>query len=134
MLFILLSSDTLLKLLKTPTESFAEAKNYLIICALGLVFIFGYNALSSIMRGLGDAKTPMVFIILACLINIILDLWLVAYLKLGSTGAAIATVFSQALSMILCIIYLKVKNFMFDFKPSSFSFNKDEFKIIIKEQ
>ncbi len=127
-----LGVDPLLSLLKAPAESFTEAHNYLFICACGVIFIFGYNALASIMRGLGDAKTPMIFIILACILNIILDLILVAYYKIGAVGAALATIISQALAMISCIIYLKVNDFMFDFKPGSFRFYKEEFWLITK--
>lgn len=110
----------LLKLIQTPKESFAEAKSYFFISMLGTIFIFGYNALSAVMRGLGDSKNPLIFVAVACFTNIILDVILVAIFKMGAAGAAIATVFSQALSMILCIIYLKKNNFVFDFSIKSF--------------
>lgn len=132
MVAIIIGIDGLLVLLHAPTESYSEARNYLLVCAVGLVFIFGYNALASIMRGLGDAKTPMIFIVLACIFNIFLDIYLVAVVGLGAVGAAFATVTSQALSMISCIVYLKTHDFRFDFKPKSFVFSGREFSLIIK--
>lgn len=110
----------LLKLIQTPKESFGEAKSYFFISMLGTIFIFGYNALSAVMRGMGDSKNPLIFVAIACGTNIILDLLLVAVFKMGAAGAAIATVVSQALSMILCIIYLKKNKFIFDFSLESF--------------
>lgn len=124
LLFIL--KQPLLRLLDTPEEAFSQAEQYLFICTLGLLFIYGYNALSAIMRGLGDSRTPMIFVMIACVINIILDLVLVAGFHLGAGGAAVATVFAQGCSMLFCIIYLKHHDFMFDFKPSSFHFIKEE--------
>ena len=86
----------------------------------------------AIMRGLGDSRTPMIFVMIACVINIILDLVLVAGFHLGAGGAAVATVFAQGCSMLFCIIYLKHHDFMFDFKPSSFHFIKEEFHTLLR--
>ncbi len=123
----------LLKLIQTPKESFAEAKSYFFVSMLGTVFIFGYNALSAIMRGMGDSKNPLIFVAIACGTNIVLDLLLVAVFDMGAAGAAIATVFSQALSMILCIVYLKRNNFIFDFSLQSFKgASLKQLKLILK--
>ena len=130
LLFIL--KQPLLRLLDTPEEAFSQAEQYLFICTLGLLFIYGYNALSAIMRGLGDSRTPMIFVMIACVINIILDLVLVAGCHLGAGGAAVATVFAQGCSMLFCIIYLKHHDFMFDFKPSSFIIKKEKAIKILK--
>ncbi len=110
----------LLHLMQTPESAFSEAQSYLFITMLGVFFIFGYNALSAIMRGMGDSKTPLLFVSIACVINIVLDLILVGYFGMQAAGAAIATVVSQATSMILCVIYLIRNNFVFDFKIKSF--------------
>lgn len=110
----------LLHLMQTPESAFSEAQSYLFITMLGVFFIFGYNALSAIMRGMGDSKTPLLFVSIACVINIVLDLVLVGYFRMQAAGAATATVVSQATSMILCIIYLIRNNFVFDFKIKSF--------------
>ncbi|MBQ4109890.1 MAG: MATE family efflux transporter [Clostridia bacterium] len=130
--FMVVFRTGLLKLIKTPEEAFSEAKNYLLITALGTIFIFGYNALSAIMRGMGDSKNPLIFVAISCAVNIVLDLVLVAGCKMGAAGAAIATIVSQAISMLLCIIYLARNNFIFDFKLSSFRIHKDTFKMLMK--
>ena len=124
--------NPLLRLINTPAESFSEARSYLFITMLGVVFIFGYNALSAVMRGLGDSKRPLIFVSIACGVNIVLDFVFVAGLKMGASGAALATVISQATSMILCIIYLKRNDFIFDFKFSSFGFHKERLKMLLK--
>lgn len=125
--------DPILKLIQTPLESYHEAKRYFIISMLGTVFIFGYNALSALMRGLGDSKNPLLFVAFACGTNIVLDLLFVAKLQMGAAGAAWATIISQALSMILCIIYLAKNNFIFDFSIKSFkAFSKKQLILILK--
>lgn len=110
----------LLALLKTPKESFELTVQYVTICMLGNLFICGYNAISAILRGYGDSTRPMIFVGIACLMNIILDFVFVKYCGLGVSGTALATVISQAFSMVVAIIYLKKKDFLFDFKPASF--------------
>ncbi|MGI6203199.1 MAG: MATE family efflux transporter [Eubacteriales bacterium] len=129
---MLILTDPVLYLIKTPAESFAYAKSYFTITMLGTVFIFGYNALAAIMRGLGDSKNPLYFVAIACFTNIVLDLLLVAVIPLGAAGAAVATVISQALSMVLCVVYLRKKGFIFNFNRSSFRLHKDRIKQIIK--
>ena len=121
-----------LKLIQTPAESFDESSKYLFVTVLGLVFIFGYNALAAILRGMGDSKRPLYFVTVACVTNVFLDLLFVAVFDMGAEGAAIATVISQALSMLLCIIYLKRKGFIFDFKPSSFKIDIPMLKLITR--
>lgn len=91
-----------LNLMNTPSEAFSEALAYSTICISGSVFIYGYNIVSAVMRGMGDSKHPFVFVALASVINIILDIILVAVIKMGAAGAAYATVISQAISFILC--------------------------------
>lgn len=122
----------LLKLIRTPEESFSEAKNYFFITTLGNFFIFGYNALSAVMRGMGDSKNPLLFVLIACITNIVLDLIFVAVFKWGASGAAIATVVSQGLSMVLCIVYLMRNNFIFDFSKESLKINKKRLKMILQ--
>ena len=118
--------------IRTPEESFEEASRYLTVTLTGIIFIFGYNVLSAVMRGMGDSKRPFYFVLIACVTNIVLDLVLVAGLGWGAFGAAVATVISQALSMILCIIYMVKNGFVFDFRPSSFRIYKRELEMIFK--
>lgn len=130
--FMVVAKRPLLNLVQTPAEAFSEANSYLLITALGTIFIFGYNALSAIMRGMGDSKNPLIFVGIACFTNIVLDYVLVAMLNMRAAGAAIATVVSQAVSMILCIIYLRRNDFIFDFNLKSFGFHKERLKMLMK--
>ncbi len=99
--------DKLLILMNTPGEAYEGAVAYSTICMAGLIFIYGYNATSAIMRGMGDSKHPFIFIGVAAGLNVVLDLLFVP--RLGVGGAALATVISQAVSVILCTGFL-VKN------------------------
>jgi putative MATE family efflux protein len=114
------------------SDSFSEARSYLSICVAGLPFIFMYNAISGILRGMGDSKRPLIFVSCACALNVGLDLLLVAGFKMGASGAAIATVISQAGSVVLSAVYLRGRGFLFDFKPKSFRISRDKFKQILK--
>ena len=125
-------SGPLLRLLNCPEESFEHAQSYLNICLGGTLFIFGYNAVSSIQRGLGDSIRPLYFVAVACVINIALDLWLVKGLGMGAAGAAWATVVAQAVSFIMSVFYLAKSRFIFDFKPRSFKIHKDKMAMMIK--
>ena len=132
MAVMMLFSDAILHLLETPPESFAHAKEYLMICLSGTLFIFGYNAISSIQRGLGDSIRPLIFVGVACLVNVVLDLWLVKGMGMGAAGAAWATVIAQAVSLILAALYLSKSKFIFDFKLRSFRIQKEKMKLMVK--
>ncbi len=129
---VLIFHVPLLHLIETPPESFAEAQRYLIVTLIGLIFIFGYNALSAILRGMGDSKHPLYFVAIACVINIALDLLFVPVFGWGAFGAALATVISQAISMILCILFMVYNKFHFDFKFKSFKIDKEQLKLIFR--
>lgn len=100
----------IVKLVSTPAESVAQTKMYLFICFAGIPFIIAYNVIASVFRGLGDSKSPMIFVAIACAINIILDYVLMGPLKMQAKGAAIATIFAQALSVIISLIFIFCKN------------------------
>ena len=112
----------LLRLMNTPQEAWHEAYNYMTICLYGLVFIFGYNASSAVLRGLGDSRHPFVFIGIASVTNVILDLLFVMGLGLGAGGAALATVISQAFSFVCCAVLVIRRRDLFglSFSPSDF--------------
>lgn len=129
---MLVFKNGILRVLKTPAEAFSEASNYLFVTSLGITFIFAYNALSAIMRGMGDSKRPFYFVLIACVTNIVLDIVLVAGFHMGAMGAAIATVLAQALSVVLCIIYMVKHDFIFDFKPKSFRLDAHSTKMILR--
>jgi putative MATE family efflux protein len=96
----------ILGLMNTPEAAWQEALNYSTVCILGLVFIYGYNMVSAVLRGMGDSKHPFIFIGLAAVMNVVLDIVLVWGLKMGAMGAAIATVFSQGFSFVCCVVFL----------------------------
>lgn len=129
---MLLVSDEVLRLLQTPAESYQEARDYLDITMLGTVFIFGYNAFAAILRAFGDSRKPLIFVTIACGTNVVLDLLLVGGFGMSARGAAIATVISQAISMILCIITLVRSDFIFDFKLASFRIIKRHLSTIVQ--
>lgn len=117
---IILCENWLLTVLKTPEESFDLTVEYVTICALGNIFVCGYNAISAVLRGYGDSARPMIFVAAACVINIVLDFVFVKYFNMDVAGTALATIISQAISMTAAIVYLKKSNFIFDFKLKSF--------------
>ena len=96
-------------IMNTPIEAIQETENYLTICFLGIPFIIAYNVVSSIFRGLGDSKTPMYFIFIACLSNIVLDYAFVGFFHMHATGAALATVIAQAVSVVISLLAIKSK-------------------------
>ena len=104
---LLLSVGGIVSVMSTPVEAVAETKSYLTICFLGIPFIVAYNIIASIFRGLGDSKSPMYFIMIACAVNIILDYVLIGAYRMGASGAAIATVVSQTVSVIAALIFIK---------------------------
>ena len=129
---LLIFAKPILHALNTPQEAYTEAYHYLVICAAGTVFVFAYNALSAVMRGVGDGKTPLKFVLVSSIVNIVLDLLFIRGFHGGAEGAAFATVIAQAVSVILCVWYLKKHAFVFDFRLSSFCFYKDMFKMVMK--
>ena len=103
------------QLMHTPPEALADTEAYLWICSLGIPFIIGYNVVCGILRGLGDSRTPLYFVALACALNIVLDFILVGGCHLRAAGAAIATVASQGVSFATALWYLYRKGFHFEF-------------------
>lgn len=96
----------ILSVMNTPPEAFEEAVNYATICMIGMVFIYGYNIMSAVLRGMGDSMRPFIFIGIASVSNVVLDILFVIVLGLGSGGAALATVISQGFSFISCSLYV----------------------------
>ena len=112
----------LLKLLDTPGEAWADSYDYLVICGGGIVFIYIYNVIAAVLRGVGDSLRPFIFIVVSALLNIGLDMLFVAVFRWGVAGAAVATVLSQALAMIMALEYMfrRRKEFGLDFSLKSF--------------
>ena len=99
----------LLSVMNTPKESYEGAKSYATVCMCGMVFIYGYNVVSAILRGMGDSKSPFIFITIGAVLNIILDVVFVVFLSMGAFGAGLATVISQAVSFLSCTVFLVKK-------------------------
>lgn len=98
--------DPILELFNMPSKLIKDAKSYLIIIIIGLIFTFAYNLGTALLRAIGDSKRPLYFLILASLINVVLDLVFVLQFNLGVKGVAIATTIAQGVSAILCAIYV----------------------------
>lgn len=118
-------SGTLTGLLNAPEEAAGQTASYIFICGAGAVFIISYNVLGAIFRGIGDSRTPLMTVAIACVVNIVGDLLLVAVFDMGAAGAALATVTAQAVSVAISFfIITKRKNLPFEFSRKSISFNK----------
>lgn len=110
-------------LMQAPAEAVDLTASYVRICGAGIFFIVAYNLLSAIFRGLGDSKSPLLFVLVACIVNIIGDLVLVAGLHMDAAGAAIATVTAQALSVVFAVMLLLKKNLPFALTKKAFRLN-----------
>ncbi|MBR2353943.1 MAG: MATE family efflux transporter [Clostridia bacterium] len=123
---VLLFRDPILTLIKVPVESYDMAKDYMIICGAGLIFTAGYNLLSAILRGMGDAKRPFLFIGIASAVNLVLDILFTGIFGWGVAGTAWATIIGQAVSFLFSLVYLfrRREQFGFDFQKESFLPNR----------
>lgn len=124
--------NPLLTLLNTPASAYSEAADYYNICMGGMVFMFLYNAISGVLRGMGDSKRPLYFVLIAAITNVVLDLILVGKFNMASAGAAWATIAAQALSVIISLVYLVKKNFFAEYKLSDFKISKDKLKPLMQ--
>lgn len=110
-------------LMQAPTEAVDLTTSYVRICGGGILFIVAYNMLAAIFRGLGDSKSPLLFVLVACIFNIVGDLVLVAGFHLDAAGASIATVFAQAVSVVCAIVILLKKDLPFKIQKSDLCLN-----------
>lgn len=123
------TSPLLAKAMHAPEEAFDQTVSYIRICSAGAVFIVAYNLVGSIFRGIGDSKMPLITVAIACVLNIAGDLLMVAVFHMGASGAAIATVFAQAVSVLISLLIIRKRTLPFvlsvkDIKPQ---------KVFIKE-
>lgn len=125
--------EQFLHILNCPEEAFAQAKIYLLTTTFGFPFIFGYNGVCGVLRGMGESKRPLYFICIAATVNIFLDLLLVAIIPLGAFGTAIATVMAQVGSCGAAFLYMYHRKEQFDFelKPGYFRIDTGALKIIL---
>ena len=111
-------------LMQAPQEALALTTSYVRICGCGILFIVAYNVLSAVFRGLGDSRSPLLFVLVACLVNVAGDLVLVAGLRLDAAGAALATVLAQAVSVVCALAILCRKKLPFTFRKSDVRLNE----------
>lgn len=110
-------------LMQAPAEAVDLTASYVRICGGGIFFIVAYNVLSAVFRGLGDSMSPLLFVLIACIVNVAGDLILVAEFRMDATGAAIATVLAQALSVVFAVLLLLKKDLPFAIVKSDFRWN-----------
>lgn len=115
-----------------PKEAFDSTVMYIKVCASGAIFIVAYNIIGGVFRGLGDSKTPLITVGIACVANIIGDLIFVGLFKMAVTGAALATVMAQTISVILSLVIIKKRGTPFEFSRESIKFHKNLTSKIIK--
>ena len=127
MVIFLFTYQGIIHWLNTPEEILDYTRDYCIICVWGVVFIYGYNLVSAILRGMGDSKHPFIFIAIASVVNVILDILFVGPLGMGPGGAALATVIGQAVSFLfaLRLLYRNRAQIHFDFRPRHFRISKN---------
>lgn len=112
-IIMVFAAPVMAELMQAPAEALDKTVTYITICSAGAVFIVAYNLVGSIFRGIGDATMPLVTVAIACVLNIIGDLVLVALLQMGTAGAAIATVAAQAVSVVLSLILIRRRELPF---------------------
>ncbi len=113
-------AELISRLVQAPAEALDLTTGYVRICGGGIFFIVAYNLLSAIFRGLGDSKSPLMFVAVACVVNIVGDLLLVAVFHMDAAGAALATVFAQAISVVFALILLKKRGLPFKITKRDF--------------
>lgn len=121
---VIIFSAPLLHGLNVPEEAFAGTRNYLIVYMCGTVMVYIYNSLYGLLRGIGESTAPMVFAIVSTVVNLVLDFFLVGFTPMGTAGAALATVISQILSVVMMIIFIKKKITVFRFSKKEFRIDK----------
>lgn len=107
--------DVIVGAMQAPEVAVAGTRAYVMTCSAGVVFIVGYNVVAAILRGLGDSKTPLYFVGIACAVNVVMDFVLVAGFHMGAAGAAAATVLAQGISFVAALFYLRVRGVGFAF-------------------
>ncbi len=111
MIITLLAVDGIISVMSVPEEAVMQTKTYLTICFAGIPFITAYNVISCVYRGMGDSNSPMIFVGVACVFNILIDFVLIGGFQMGAAGAAFGTVVSQAISVAFALLFLRKKKF-----------------------
>ena len=122
-IILIFCTEGLATVLQAPEEAYSKTCDYIRVCGIGTVFIVFYNLIGAIFRGIGDSKTPLFTVLIACVCNIIGDLVFAAWLGFGAMGTAIATVISQAISVVVSVIILKNRKLPFEFHKNYIRFD-----------
>lgn len=130
MILLPLFSKSLAVLMQAPSEAVELTSLYVKICGGGIIFVIGYNVISSIFRGLGNSRLPLIFVAIACVTNIIGDLVLVAGFGLNVAGAAIATIFAQAVSVVLSLVIIRKQKLPFRIRKEDIRFHEEVGKFL----
>ena len=128
---MVLSASAGARVMQAPAEAFSRTVAYITICSLGAVFIVAYNLVGSIFRGIGDSKMPLITVAIACVLNIAGDLLLVAAFHMGTVGAAIATVFAQAVSVLLSLLIIRRRELPFAFSVKDIKPVRKNIRVIL---
>ena len=122
---MLIFAKQLAMLMQAPEEALDLTATYVRICGGGMIFVIAYNVISSIFRGLGNSKLPLIFVCIACVVNIFGDLFFVAVLRMNVAGAALATVLAQAVSVILSLVIIRKQQLPFTMTRADICFNPE---------
>ena len=129
---LLVFRNDIVSLIDTPSEAVGDTCNYLTVCFIGIPFIMAYNIIASIFRGLGDSKSPMYFVAIACVVNIILDYIFIGWIGMGAMGAALGTTLSQAFSVLVALTAIRKHRQVFDVHRENFKLQKPIISNILK--
>lgn len=116
-------AGALARVMRAPAEAFSLTSTYVRICGAGTLVIIAYNLIGSIFRGIGDSRTPLVTVFIACVCNIVGDLLLVAVLRMGTAGAALATVFAQGVSVVISLLLMRRRTLPFQLRRGHVRFD-----------
>lgn len=128
--FLLVFARPVAVLMQAPEEALDLTVQYIRICGAGMVFVIAYNVISSIFRGMGDSRLPLIFVAIACVTNVIGDLILVAGFHMNVAGAAIATIAAQAVSVVLSLVIIRRQKFPFTFTRADIGFSEEVKKFL----
>ena len=120
----------LASVMQAPAEAIDLTVQYIRICGVGFIFVVAYNLISCIFRGLGNSRLPLIFVAIACVVNIFGDLLLVAVFNMNVAGAAIATISAQAISVVLSLLIIKRQSLPFTFSPKDIRLGKETVMLI----
>lgn len=131
-LAMVLAAPLTARVMRAPEAAFSQTVSYITICSAGAAFIVAYNLVGSVFRGIGDSKMPLLTVAIACVFNIAGDLVLVAVFHMGASGAALATVFAQAVSVLLSLLIIRRRSLPFDFSLRDIRFKGVYVKQILR--